>query len=89
MPLVSSNIQEQLDVAFNAAIRQGHNDASRANTLATVTDVLGVAGAIGVGVAVTMFFLSGDEGHPHSQARIIAAPMLSQDTAGVAVRGSF
>ena len=23
MPLVSSNIQEQLDVAFNAAIRQG------------------------------------------------------------------
>ncbi|MBK8170548.1 MAG: PEGA domain-containing protein [Sandaracinaceae bacterium] len=73
----------------NAAIRAGHSDASRANTLATVTDVLGIAGAIGVGVAVTMFFLSGDDHPDQQQARVVAAPMFSQDSAGVTVRGSF
>lgn len=73
----------------NAAIRQGHDDAARANNLATATDILGIAGAVGVGVAVTMFFLSSNDSHPDSQARIVAAPMFSQTTAGVSVRGSF
>lgn len=77
------------DADRNAAIRQGRDDASRANSLATVTDVLGIAGALGLGVAVTMFFLSGSEDHPDTQARVVAAPMLSHDTAGIAVRGSF
>lgn len=73
----------------NAAIRAGHSDASRASTLATVTDVLGIAGAIGIGAAVTMFILSGNDHPDQQQAHIMAVPAFSHDSAGVAVRGSF
>lgn len=73
----------------NAAIRAGHSDASRASTLATVTDVLGIAGAIGIGAAVTMFILSGNDHPDQQQAHIMAVPAFSRDSAGVAVRGSF
>jgi hypothetical protein len=69
--------------------------ADRANALATVTDVLGVAALVGVGATATLFFLAQrEESAPAGSARarrgrLAAAPMVAPGGVGVAVAGTF
>jgi hypothetical protein len=78
------------------AADDGRAAADRANTLATVTDVLGVAALVGAGTTAALFLLAQGEqipptagGRQTTSGGLAAAPLVGPGRAGLTLAGTF
>ncbi|MCB9667617.1 MAG: hypothetical protein H6715_05845 [Myxococcales bacterium] len=80
------------DAQRQQAVKDGRDAADRANTLATVTDVLLVGSLIGAGVTAFLLFSEAERrpyGEKTEAKRVVASPYIDMHQAGLMLRGRF